>query len=96
METTIYRDCLRVMCDGPFVEDWEFQTLMGVSRDEMRCVHDNWKEPPTDTDLSIVRDALNTLIGYPHGRMQKVEAMMGVTIGELRTALKNIPGIDLR
>ncbi len=84
------------MSDGPFVEDWEFQTLMGVSRDEMRLIHDNWEEPPSDETLSVVRDALNNLIGYPHGRMAEVEEMISATKAEMITALSSVPGLDLR
>ena len=96
MINRIYRNSLKTMCEGPFVEDWEFQTVMGVSRDEMRSIHDKWEEPPTDVALRVVRQALNNLIGYPHGRMSKVEEMMGVPEPEMRIALNSILGRELR
>ncbi len=61
--------CLRAAADGPFFPDWEFQTLFGLSRDDVRCVAEAW--PRVDLSSEVVKlavnNSLNNLLGYPHG-----------------------------
>jgi hypothetical protein len=66
-ESEVVRSALRASVEGPFFPDWEFQTLMGVERSEMRAVLEAWPEivDPEAADLAI-NNALNNLIGYPH------------------------------
>ena len=69
-------DCLRAAADGPFFKDWEFATLFGVERAEMKRIAEEW--PKVDADDAIVSDAvqnsLNNLLGYPHGMDADLEA----------------------
>ena len=66
-EADIVRAALRASVEGPFFPDWEFQTLMGVERDEMRSVLDAWPQV-TDAEIAdlAINNAFNNLIGYPH------------------------------
>jgi hypothetical protein len=63
----IIRDCLRAAVDGPFFPEWEFQTLIGLERDEVRGVLAKW---PGTSDVEgqtlAVNNVLHTLLGYPH------------------------------
>ncbi|QXC60100.1 hypothetical protein KSP35_17300 [Aquihabitans sp. G128] len=67
------RRCLDAVCDGPFFDDWEFGTLMGVTRQEMSRVRDAWPGTPTATSSEdalqmqrvAVGNALGNLLGYP-------------------------------
>ncbi|QTE31094.1 hypothetical protein [Pengzhenrongella sicca] len=61
--------CLRAAVEGPFFPDWEFHTLFGLDRDEVRAVLTSWPscENPED-QFSAVNNAMNNLLGYPHGR----------------------------
>ncbi|HXX21062.1 MAG TPA: hypothetical protein VEJ46_16795 [Candidatus Acidoferrum sp.] len=59
---------LRAAADGPFFDEWEFHTLFGLTRSEVRAVADAW--PNVDL-LSAkvqlaVNSAFNNLLGYPH------------------------------
>lgn len=66
----IVGQALRAAVDGPFFPDWEFHTLFGLTRDEVRAVANAW--PAIDLTNSnvvvAVSNALNNLLGYPHGQ----------------------------
>jgi hypothetical protein len=68
-ESKVIHAALRASVEGPFFPDWEFQTLMGVDREEMRAAMGIWPERTdgVDTELSV-NNALVMLLGYPHGR----------------------------
>jgi hypothetical protein len=59
---------LRASVDGPFFPEWEFQTLFGLSRDQVRAVADAWPRllPELVTETAVC-NALNNLSGYPTG-----------------------------
>jgi hypothetical protein len=61
------RICLRAAVDGPYFGEWEFQTLMGVTRGEMRAVLAAWPSDSPEQALAV-NNALNNLLGYPHNR----------------------------
>lgn len=42
IEGELVRRCLAASVDGPFFPDWEFETLFGLTRDEVREVLDAW------------------------------------------------------
>jgi hypothetical protein len=67
-ESDIVRAALRASVEGPFFSDVEFHTLMGVERDEMRGVLEAWPKV-IDSEVAdlAINNALNNLIGYPHG-----------------------------
>jgi hypothetical protein len=69
-ECKVVRECLAAAADGPFFPDWEFHSLFGLNRDELRNVLSLW--PDVDqksvvTQLAI-NNTLNNLLGYPHGQ----------------------------
>lgn len=67
-EREIVSQCLRAAVEGPFFPEWEFQTLMGVSREEISGLRTRWQASVIDhDDEDVVRNVLNHLIGYPHG-----------------------------
>ncbi len=56
-------DCLKATADGPYFEDWEFYTLMGCDRDEMRAFIDMEKcSVLTTANYPIIGNALNNLM----------------------------------
>ena len=63
----LIRAALEASVDGPFFPDWEFQTLMGVERAQMRQVLAEW---PDVSDHGIadlaVNNAIGMILGYPH------------------------------
>ena len=63
-------ECLRAAADGPFFPDWEFQTLFGLSRTEVRLIADSWPDvdaSQADVELAV-NNAINNLLSYPHGK----------------------------
>ena len=64
----VVRQCLHAAVEGPFFDDWEFHTLFGVQRSEVRTVLSTW--PDVDESDETVRLAINNslgnLVGYPH------------------------------
>ena len=70
----IIHRCLRASAEGPYFEDWEFDTLFGVTRDELRVVVAAW--PNVDESNEVValsiNNALANLLSYPHGKGDQV------------------------
>lgn len=68
-DSLIVKECLRATVEGPFFPGWEFHTLFGLTRDEVRSVLESWPETesPDNQDLAV-GNALNNLLGYPHDK----------------------------
>jgi hypothetical protein len=60
---------LRAAAEGPFFPDWEFHSLFGLTRKEVRSVADAWPNVDLENaDVALaINNALNNLLGYPHG-----------------------------
>jgi hypothetical protein len=66
----ILGQALRAAADGPFFPDWEFHTLFGLRRAEVRAIADAWPNfgyLPHEHVMIAVTNSLNNLLGYPHG-----------------------------
>lgn len=62
--------CLVAAADGPFFPDWEFQTLLGFERDEIRRIAQRWPDWDDEVEQSdVVNNVLNNFLGYPHARL---------------------------
>jgi hypothetical protein len=68
-DKAIVGQALRAAADGPFFPDWEFHTLFGLQRTEVRAIADAWPEYSVTPEklAQAVNNALNNLLGYPHG-----------------------------
>jgi hypothetical protein len=66
-ELDVVRQCLQAAVEGPFFPDWEFETLFGLERDEVRRVLGSWPDiDETDQNVVIaINNAFNNLLGYP-------------------------------
>lgn len=91
-DMALIRDCLRAMVEGPFVPDWEFETVVGVRRTTMRKVLRAW---PVQTvgdsafECAIV-GALNNLTGYPHRQHQALVRYVPASVDEILWALDRV------
>lgn len=68
-EREVVRECLRATVEGPFFPDWEFETLFGLERGEVRQILLSWPAL-NEADDSVVRainNSFNNLLGYPLG-----------------------------
>jgi hypothetical protein len=68
-EQQTVRECLAAAADGPFFPDWEFQTLFGVERSEVKIVLDAWPniDETNESVFLAINNSMNNLLGYPHG-----------------------------
>lgn len=67
-DSEIIGQCLRAAADGPFFPEWEFHTLFGFERDDIRRMAQAW--PAWQDEIGqarAVNSTLNNLLGYPHG-----------------------------
>ena len=72
IENKIVLDCLHAAADGPFFPNWEFSTLIGVNRDEVRETAKRLQQNATAGDDSwIITNTLNNLSGYPHDEFER-------------------------
>src|SRR3954447_24759420 len=64
---------------GPYFPEWEFQTLFGLTRFEVRNVADIWPHT-TDPDRAadVVIQSLSQLRGYPHGQDARLQERLGL------------------
>ena len=73
----VIRLCLAATVDGPFFDDREFHTLFGLHRTDVASVLAKWPAEPSvvpgtyesaePAQRVAVNNALNNLLGYPHG-----------------------------
>ncbi|MGY4478916.1 hypothetical protein [Bradyrhizobium sp. USDA 3364] len=73
-EIEIVRRSLQATVEGGFFPDWEFETLIGASRDEVREVYAAWPLQTVEPDVfrGAVFNSMNNLIGYPHGKEEEL------------------------
>jgi hypothetical protein len=70
-DVEVIRQCLWAAVDGPLFEDWEFDTLFGFHRDEIRRIAEAWPNwDDDDEQRSAVNSTLNTLVSYPLSRRE--------------------------
>ena len=78
-DLTLIRNCLEAAATGPFFPDWEFETLFGLSRDQLREIMFGWPQNASEPRTEIaVRNAIANLRGYPHNQECVLEKMLGV------------------
>jgi hypothetical protein len=69
-EKEIVGEILRAAVEGPFFPEWEFHTLFGLEREEIRRIANDWPTPTEAPEniLVAVNNSFNNLLGYPHGQ----------------------------
>jgi hypothetical protein len=68
-ERHVILHCLQAAADGPFFPDWEFRTLFGCERNDIRAIVAAWpRVDDSDPTVAVaINNAIVNLIGYPHG-----------------------------
>lgn len=84
-ESRTIGEVLRAASDGPFFPDWEFSTLFGLTREEVRSVADAWPVPlvPPDIVERAVNNALNMMLFYPHRKWDEWPAWVDAEPADL-------------
>jgi hypothetical protein len=90
----IRRCMLACLNDTESFEEWEFSTIFGVNRDQMRAVMERWPDvDQTSTDvLCAVGNSLANLLGYPHGHNDDFDAHFGVPFADVKKLMRR--GVD--
>lgn len=93
-ERELIRACLRAAVEGPFFEEWEFQTLFGLTREQVRAIADEWPPtaPLTPTVSLAIRSSLNNLFGYPHDQSDELRRRLGITPERLQHLMNRMDG----
>lgn len=88
-QTSVVRRALCAAVDGPFFEEREFKTLFGLARDEVGKVLDEFPRVRSDeeTVFLAISNALNNLLGYPHGMERKLRDDFDLDHEKLNNAL---------
>jgi hypothetical protein len=93
-ERQIVFECLRATATGPFFPDWEFHTLFGIERGDVKAIVDAWPavdEANENVSLAI-NNSMNNLLGYPHGRDREWLQYMSVPPKEVARIFKKWRG----
>jgi len=92
-QRNVIRQCLRAIQEGPFIEDWEFHTRLGMHRKELEELLSRWPNIDDSRDDSIEVLAINNCFNeICHGvGISDVEwkAWMTVSRSEVRQAYKD-------
>lgn len=93
-DKAIVGEALRAAADGPFFPEWEFHTLFGLTRSEVRAIADSWpKVDLASANVGVaVSNALNNLLGYPHHQESEWSRWISVQPPQLDDLLSRIQG----
>jgi hypothetical protein len=91
-EVEIVRQCLSAAVEGPFFPDWEFDTLIGLDRDEVAEVLAAWPGGDADTQDLAVNNVLNNLLGYPHHQWEILQQYVTATSADIAAVLAHWRG----
>ena len=66
-QLSIIGQCLNAVVHGPFIPECEFQTLFGLTRNEVREISDRWPviDEKSESIKIAVNNSINNLLGYP-------------------------------
>lgn len=93
LDKDFLRRSLKATIEGPFFDEWEFETLIGFTRDEVAEIEKEWDnidfEEPDVRDM--IKSVIGNLAGYPHSQKKDLEDFLPQsTIIELHEKLKSL------
>jgi hypothetical protein len=85
-QQNVVLECLKASVEGPFFPDWEFSVLFGLERAEVREIVDQWPVDDRSDDKAAraINNAMNNLLGYPHGQDEAWPKYISVPKDEVR------------
>ncbi|CCD99322.1 hypothetical protein [Bradyrhizobium sp. STM 3809] len=92
----IVHRALGAAVEGPFFPEWEFHTLFGLYRSEVRAIYEAWPSPACNSDrlLAAMIGSLNHLIGYPHKHEDAFHQYFPEGRSALAATLKWVAALD--
>lgn len=100
-EQALIQKALTAGAEGPYLPDWELQTLLAVTREELAAVvaawpdataTTSWESDPERVQYIAVNNVLNNLVGYPHGRWASLTEELGAGPKDLVEVLQRWRG----
>ena len=90
--------CLNAAVNGPYIDDDdEFHAVMGVSRDEAAETLAAWPQAAAHgSSFVTVNNAMNNLLGYPHGQWRQLSRELEATERDVAHALMAWRGEERR
>ena len=84
-ERQVVLDCLRAAVDGPFFPEWEFHTLFGLTRQEVKQITNTWPEIDDSNEEAAlaINNAMSNLLHYPHRQEEAWRTFISVTPREV-------------
>lgn len=77
-EYNLAKRALRFCAESPLFPEWEFQTLFGLSRNEVLSMSEFNAHAAVPAELALaVSGAINNLLHYPHGKLPLVQSQVG-------------------
>jgi hypothetical protein len=94
LEKAVIMECLKASVDGPFFPEWEFDTIFGLTREEVNEILEAL--PDVDDSMEDVQMAINNslcnLLGYPHQQEQYWSDYISVPPEEVARILRKWRG----
>jgi hypothetical protein len=96
-EISIISRCLIAAEEGPFFPEWEFETLFGVNRAEIRNVRLRWPNVSLKDEMVYVSifNSLTHLIAYPHGDEKALQRYVPEGRSKIRQVLDRLSTLVL-
>jgi hypothetical protein len=88
-ERKVIYECIKAVAEGPFFPDWEFQTLFGIERKELKSFVSSWPNID-DSDEAVIlaiNNSMANLVGYPHGKEREWRKYISVSPNEVSAIL---------
>lgn len=84
------RACLEAAANGPFFDDVEIRTLLGVDREEIESVLSRWPDVDATAEdvLLAINNSMANLLGYPHGLDGDLLRLVGFDSEEIEAAFE--------
>jgi hypothetical protein len=92
-EMNVVGRCLACIADGDVIgDDWEFETLFGISFSDFHAIARSWPDVELDDDkvTLAIGNGLNNLLGYPHGRVEIWDSRIGASPFEVKEILARL------
>lgn len=94
-ETKIVKACMDCVAGGEVIlHDFEFQTVMGVDVDEFLAIVEAWPniDESDDNTRMAISNAINNLLGYPHGMQKRWHEVMPISLDEISRVFRKWKG----
>ncbi len=85
-EKNIIKKCLEAGVKGPFFEDWEFSSLIGVERKKVEEILLRWPNVYENDEMEklAINNLIGNLLGYPHGMKEELIEILSCSLEDLK------------